>query len=94
MGSPSNKPGSVGVGSRTAGKDPLVGLASFLHVSGPGAFEKHNGFLFECEEDKANIEKVMKKFNCDWKSSVNVQTNRHNFYSRSQSETIDHAVCD
>ena len=51
--------------SGTAGKDTLVRLATFLHVAGPDALDKYNGFLFESEEDKANIEKVLEKFDCE-----------------------------
>ena len=84
------------IASGTAEKDPLFRLATFLHVAGPDALEKYNGFLFESEEDKANIEKVLEKFDCDCKSSINVLAERHNFYSRRQSETetIDQYVTD
>ena len=65
-------------------KTELVRLATFLHVGGPEVREKYNSFLFENEEDRRNLEKVIEKFDKDCTNTANILAERQKFYSRKQ----------
>ena len=82
------------IASGTAKREPVVRLATFLHVAGPDALEKYNGFEFESEEERADLDKVIQKFDMDCKSSINILSERNKFYSRKQKreETTDQYV--
>lgn len=82
------------IASATIEKSPVVRLATFLHVAGPDAVKKYNGFTFESEEEKSNLDIVLQKFDKDCKQTTNILAERKKFYSRVQlkNETIDNYV--
>lgn len=84
------------IASGTVERQPLVRLATFLHVAGPDALEKYNGFMFRSEEEKRDIDVVIAKFDADCKSSVNILAERQRFFKRTQGpdETYDQFVTD
>lgn len=84
------------IASGTNEKPEAVRLATFLHVAGPDALEKYNGFHFENETDKSSLGRVIEKFDADCKRTLNVLTERNKFFSRKQcsGETYDNFVTD
>lgn len=82
------------IASGSADKPDQVRVATFLHVAGPDAIEKYNGFSFQTAEDKMKIDKVIEKFDNDCKTTTNVLSERFKFYSRKQKpeETLDEYV--
>lgn len=82
------------IASGVISKEPLVRLATFLHVAGPDAHEKYTGFLFANEEEKQDLAAVIAKFDQDCKTNVNILSERSKFFARKQkeNETYDQYV--
>lgn len=72
------------IASGTKEKTAAVRLATFLHVAGTDAIEKYNGFQWQTEDDKNNIDKVIEKFDLDCQQSTNILTERYKFFKRKQ----------
>jgi len=82
------------IASGSVEKTDEVRVATFLHIAGPDALEKYNGFRFDSEEDKLNIKVVIDKFDADCKTTVNVLIERKKFFARKQAnnETTDQYI--
>jgi len=72
-------------------KEDKVRVATFLHVAGPNALEKYNGFIFENNEDKLKMDVIIEKFDADCLSKTNVVAERLKFLKRRQQ---DNETCD
>ena len=48
-------------------KEERIKVATFLHVAGTEIMEKYNGFLWDEPEDKYKLEKIILKFDQDYK---------------------------
>ena len=60
-------------------KDKKVRLATFLNVIGDEGLEKYDGFLFDSDEDKEDIEKVIELFDKHCAEVTNILNERYLF---------------
>ena len=65
-------------------KEENVKVATFLHVAGEKSMEKYEGFLWENEDDKNNLNKIIEKFDEDFNERSNIIAEWYNFLSRKQ----------
>lgn len=82
------------IASGVSEKEQRIRIATFLHVAGPEAAEKYNGFSWTDPADKMNIDKVIEKFDDDCSAKTNVISERYKFLKRKQqpNESCDQFV--
>lgn len=65
-------------------KDQKIRIATFLHVGGNEIMERYNGFIWKENENKENIEEIIKKFDEDLSDKTNIVAERMKFLQRKQ----------